>query len=240
MDKNTRTLKMENNTITFYDYYITNACVIKFIDKDLKLIKDFFGDTIHKGLQELDKDGKIIAEEIFYFQRKNIFIENTIIVEKEIKIIKEPYDETIFDEITQENIIVHHEAETQTIEHKIPVEMITVTLEKPELQDEVNFLKNEINELKSLINTPVFVQNSQAKTLMSYVACALPDDKIIEVPNYVPKWEVGMNIKADDRVSVECPDNELSIYKCKKNKDHLSSESNRPGEKGSSSIWQKL
>ena len=44
--------------------------------------------------------------------------------------------------------IIHYRAETETIEHVIPVEMTNVTLEKPEIQDEVYVMKGEIKELK--------------------------------------------------------------------------------------------
>lgn len=240
MDRNKRILKINEKTINFYDYYITNSCIIKFIDIDINVIKNFFGDTVITKMQEIDSNGKIIKEEDFYFKKKHIFIENTTIIEKEIKVIKDAYDEEVYDEELQESTIIHHPAETETIEHVIPVEMTNVTLEKPEIQDEVYVMKGEIKELKTLVNTPIAAQDPQAKMLMNYVAYALPDEKIIDVPNYVPEWEVGMDIKENDRVSVRTENGELEIYKCKKNKAHIADETNKPGTKGSASIWHKI
>ena len=41
MDRNKRILKINEKTINFYDYYITNSCIIKFIDIDMKRDKKF-------------------------------------------------------------------------------------------------------------------------------------------------------------------------------------------------------
>lgn len=146
MDRNIRTLRIKtkiktSGTIKFYDYCITNACIIKFVDSDFNTIKDFFGTDIIIGLDELDSLGDIVNTESFYFKRKQINVSNEIIIEEEKKLVKEAYDENVVDEFgepvidgeTGKQQVIHHEAEYEIINHEIPVEMITVYLETPEI-----------------------------------------------------------------------------------------------------------
>ena len=51
-------LKLDNGKeIKFYDYYVTNACVVKFLDTDFETVKNFFGDILVQSIEiEEDKD----------------------------------------------------------------------------------------------------------------------------------------------------------------------------------------
>lgn len=197
MDRNTRTLKIEDKTINFYEYYITNALILKFVDTDINKIKDFFGTKILTGFDEIDAEtGETIASESFYFKRKSIFVENEIIIERENKVIREPWDEEVIDEETGDKTIIHHDAEIEVIENKFDVEMTTVTFESPtigeevlEIRDELVTVKESIENLetgidlpdKALIEASILVAKSNAQTL--------DDDSALLVKVLYPTWD---------------------------------------------------
>lgn len=181
MDRNIRTLKIKTTTktsdsIKFYDYCITNACIIKFINSDFTTIKDFFGTGIIIGLDELDSLGDVIKTESFYFKRKQINVANETIIEEEKKLVKDAYDEKVVDELgepvideaTQQQLVIHHEAEYEIIKHEIPVEMTTVYLQTPEISDEINFIKEDVNKVKTSIeDVKTTVQNMEESKIDS-------------------------------------------------------------------------
>ena len=199
MDRNNRTLKLKtktkiNKTIKFYDYCVTNACIIKFIDSDFTTIKEFFGTGIITGLDELDSLGDIVRTENFYLKRKQINVTNEIIIEEERKLVKEAYDEKVvdelgepvLDEVTHQQQTIHHEAQYEIIEHEIPVEMITVYLETPDISDEIQMMKADLANVRSSVQVMEESQMDSSQlnaTLLvaKDVAQLLSDDKAIAV-----------------------------------------------------------
>lgn len=193
-NRNKRILRVNEKTLNFYDYYITNALVIKFIDVDIKSLKKFFGKDIITGFDEIDPNtNQIIGSESFYLIPKHIFVKDTVIIEYENKIIKDAYDEEIKDPITGEITIIHHPAEVQTIEHEIPVELTTMTFEKPAASEEIAYMKNELKAMQDVFNTltelPDINLLKACASLAKMNIQLLNDDEALEVKNLYPTWK---------------------------------------------------
>lgn len=135
------------NKMKCYDCVITNACILKFINSNLEEIKNFLGTDIIDYIDVFDENDEIIASHDLYMKRKGSFVENTEITKYEHRIVKEAYTETVT--TTNENgknisQQIRHPEEIETIEKKVPVEMITVYLEKPDITEEIDNIKQTI------------------------------------------------------------------------------------------------
>lgn len=243
MDRNTRIMKIGDKTIGFYDYYITNSCIVKFVDANLDSIKDFFGTGIISSMQEVNSDGKILKEENFYFKRKNIFIENTTIIERELKIIKDAYDEEVTDNVTGETNIIHHEAEVETIENVIPVEMTSVILEKPEIEDEISIVKDNMSamaaEIAGMQDTGTVVPEITAclKVVVENTSTAMTNAQALAVIDFIPEWIIGKDYIVGDKVVVLNDNGEKELYSCISA--HTSQENWKPSQ-ATASLWVRI
>lgn len=201
-NKNTRILKINNKTINFYDYYLTNSCVIKFVDSDVNVIKDFFGTDILTGMEELNAKGEVIRTETFYLKLRRVALESVELVEEVKRVTKEAWDEKIFgengqpviDQQTEQQLIVHHPEEFFIVQNKIPAEMVTVYLEAPNINEEVLYIKDDVKELKYDVSH--MAENTIDKKLFNAMfsvaqdsAQSFTDDKALTVKDIYFTWQ---------------------------------------------------
>lgn len=154
-----RYLKLDNGKeIKFYDYYVTNACVVKFLntDTDFNTVKDFFGDVLVQSIEiEEDKDDqKVVTEmkELGGMRRTVVRVENGTIQQSEEILISKAYDEEIEVVIGQdeegndikETQTVHHDDEYKTVTKDVQVEFIVAILERPSMEEQMNEVKQQI------------------------------------------------------------------------------------------------
>ena len=97
--------------------------------------------------------------------------------------------------------MIHHEAEYEIIEHEIPVEMITVYLETPEIGDEISLIKEDVDKVKTSIEDVITtVQNIEESQIDSTqfeatifvakeMAQNLPDEKAVCVKTLYPAFD---------------------------------------------------
>lgn len=150
-------IKLPNgDKLECYSCDVTNSCIIKFINTDLKIVKDFFGQTIIDFIDYIDEEKQICHQYNIYAKQKSIIVENTTIPQYEKRMIKEAWTETIEiqpiegsdnTEIKYETI--EHPTEIETIEKQVQVEMITAILEKPDISEEIENVKSIIG----IVNT---------------------------------------------------------------------------------------
>ena len=131
-----------------YSCSITNACILRFINTTVDSVKEFIGTEIIDYIDIVDENDKILESHDIYAKRKTVFAEDTTITEYETRVVKASYTETVEVEdpetgnkTTQE---VFHPEEAERIEKKIPVEMITVILEKPDAKAEIDNIKQVV------------------------------------------------------------------------------------------------
>lgn len=142
----------DGNRLSLYDYTVNaNTCLFKFISSDLSRIKAFFGSDIISYINILNAEAKLIRSYDIEAKRKECICEDTVIQEKTYRIIKDAWEETIpaiTDEtdgrIIQEASTLYHEPEYEEIINHIPVEMITVMMGKPTVNEEINILKQAV------------------------------------------------------------------------------------------------
>lgn len=127
---------------------VTNACIIRFIDTTVESVKQFIGNEIIDYIDIIDENDNLIESYDIYAKRKNVFVEDTAITEYENRVIKASYIENVeienpeTGEKTIQNIF--HPEVVEKIEKKIPVEMITVILEKPDTKTEIDNIKQVV------------------------------------------------------------------------------------------------
>lgn len=240
---NERILKLNNKKINFYDYYRKNACVIKFVNVSVNDIIDFFGDEIITGFKEIDSEENVIRSESFYFKPKNIFTINDFVVDREINVIKEAHYEEVKDKETGEISLIYYPAEVEVVENKVPAKITSITLESPELSDEIETVKTRLNSVKKEIKDecPALNHQDQMMKLLGFQTATLTDQQALDVAYYVPRWESGKeyvnNGNKVDRVSVETETGEIILYNCRQS--HLSQANFKPGV-GTESLWTRI
>lgn len=135
-----RKLKIGISIIDIYDYYITNACVFKFIDTSFNEIKEIFGDNRISEFDILDDSDLIIESKTsLNVKLSTIQTKNEIVKYKEKILISDAYRETI----NGEEIL--HKARYKDIEKKENKTVYIAILEKISLEDEVEELKRYVN-----------------------------------------------------------------------------------------------
>lgn len=176
----------QTKEINIYNYYVTNACILQFIDTDLNVIKSFF-----KNIGELDSF-EIVDEEtkkVLDSRQMNVaythcVVEDTYIIEKKYEVIEEAWDEETVDELTQEPITIHHDAIVNLIENKIPVEMTSVFLEVPTVEMSISSVKSQINSFKEIIPN-----ESQFQALINIQCESLTDEQALLVSEFYDAWD---------------------------------------------------
>lgn len=150
---NTKYVRLPNGTkMKCYDCIVNSTtCEIKFIDESIADIKDFLGTEIIDYIDILDENEKLFKSYDIYAKRQECIFEDTTIQEEETRIVKEAYDEAILEivdeetgEILQEEQTIHHPEETETVYKDVPVEMITVVMDKPSIKEEIVNLKQAV------------------------------------------------------------------------------------------------
>ena len=150
----TKYVRLQNGKkMKIYDYAITNACILKFINTDIDTVKGFLGTDMIDAIDIVDKNDVLIANHVLNMKRKTILFENTTITEYEDRVVKNAYDETIkttdFDTGEEKEEVIHHEAVVEQVAKKVPVELITAILEKPSFEEELDAVKSTVG----IVNT---------------------------------------------------------------------------------------
>lgn len=129
-----RYLRLPNGKkIKYYNFAITNALIVKFIDADIKELKSFFGTDIIDYIDIVDETDNILENHNLYMKRTSILTESSFIVEYEDRVVKEAW--------TDEDG-VEHPAETEKISKEVPCDITTVILEKPSVSEELDNVKS--------------------------------------------------------------------------------------------------
>lgn len=150
----TKYVRLQNGKkMEIYDYAITNACILKFINTDIDTVKGFLGTDMIDAIDIVDKNDVLIANHVLNMKRKTILFENTTITEYEDRVVKDAYDETVkttdFDTGEEKEEVIHHEAVVEQVAKKVPVELITAILEKPSFEEELDVVKSTVG----IVNT---------------------------------------------------------------------------------------
>lgn len=150
----TKYVRLQNGKkMEIYDYAITNACILKFINTDIDTVKGFLGTDMIDAIDIVDKNDVLIANHVLNMKRKTILFENTTITEYEDRVVKDAYDETVkttdFDTGEEKEEVIHHEAVVEQVAKKVSVELITAILEKPSFEEELDVVKSTVG----IVNT---------------------------------------------------------------------------------------
>lgn len=139
------------NLMECYDCIVnTTTCVIKFVNEEVKTVKDFFGTEIINYIDILNENEKLIKSYDIYAKRQECICEDTTIKESGYRVVKEAYTETVpavTDEegnILEEEYTIEHPEEIETIYKDVPVEMITVVMSKPTSKEEIDNIKEVV------------------------------------------------------------------------------------------------
>lgn len=147
-------LRLPNgNKINYYNLTITNSLIVKFVDADIKELKNFFGTDIIDYVDIVDDDNNILESHTVYMKRTSILTESSTIINYEDRIVKEAWTEVqqTIDSETGESkeITIDHPAEIEKIAKEKICDITTVILEKPSLSEEIDNVKNAIG----IVNT---------------------------------------------------------------------------------------
>ena len=235
--------KANNKTIDIYDYYVTNALVLKFRDvSDKKIIEDFFnslGDVTSFDIID-EETNKIKNHYQLDLQYNHYSVENTEIIEYEYQTIQEAWDEVIEndnsineetsplsdgDDTTEDDApvdldkdntqIIHHEAIIQKVEKRIPAEITSVFLEKPSVEMSISSVKSQVKDIQN-----IFPNIDQFQIFMSIQCDSLTDEQALLVSDYYEAWDtipVGTELKEGKRVRYLV---DGLLYKVKEGKTH--------------------
>lgn len=129
-----RYLRLPNGKkIKYYNFAITNALIVKFIDADVKELKLFFGADIIDYIDIVDENDNILENHNLYMKRTSILTESSSIIEYEDRVVKEAWTD-------EEG--VEHPAEIEKISKEVPCDITTVILEKPSVSEELDNVKS--------------------------------------------------------------------------------------------------
>ena len=129
-----RYLRLPNGKkIKYYNFAITNALIVKFIDADIKELKSFFGTDIIDYIDIVNETDNILENHNLYMKRTSILTESSFVIEYEDRVVKEAW--------TDEDGI-EHQAETEKISKEVPCDITTVILEKPSVSEELDNVKS--------------------------------------------------------------------------------------------------
>ena len=147
-----RYLRLPNGKkIKYYNFAITNALIVKFIDADIKELKTFFGTDIIDYIDIVDETNNILENHNLYMKRTSILTESSSIVEYEDRVVKEAWTD---------DSGIEHPAEIEKISKEIPCDITTVILEKPSVSEELDNVKSKqafISALKIMMHHGLLV-----------------------------------------------------------------------------------
>lgn len=219
--------------IDIYDYYVTNALVLKFRDvEDKSVIEDFFNplgeisafDIVNSETQKITNHYQMDIKYTHYS------VENTEIIEYEDKVIQEAWDEEIpiedSDNVSEEaesesgdseqkTQTIHHDAIIEKVEKRIPAEITSVFLEKPSVEMSISSVKSQVKDIQN-----IFPNIDQFQIFMSIQCDSLTDEQALLVSDYYEAWDtipVGTELKEGKRVRYLV---DGLLYKVKEGKTH--------------------
>ena len=214
--------------IDIYDYYVTNALVLKFRDiKDKSVIEDFFNplgeisafDIVNSETQKITNHYQMDIKYTHYS------VENTEIIEYEDKVIQEAWDEEIpiedSDNVSEEagsesgdseqkTQTIHHDAIIEKVEKRIPAEITSVFLEKPSVEMSISSVKNDVKNVQDAV---IDVESFQS--LVHILCDSLTDTQALTCKKLYDTWESipeGQELKEGKRLLYE---KNNTLYKVK-------------------------
>ena len=201
-----------NKQIDIYDYYVTNACVLQFINvEDDQDIKSFFYNLGELNRFDIvdDKAKKIIDSRSMDLVFDHYTVENTYITETTTEVVEEAWDEPIEtqsensdDGEESEQAVIHHDAVTISVEKQVPVEMTSVFLEAPNVEKEISMIKEQVSDMSSSFSTAI-PNTKQLQSLFSIQVASLTDEQALTVSDFFEVWEDipdGIELVKDKRV----------------------------------------
>lgn len=231
--------KANNKTIDIYDYYVTNALVLKFRDLvEKKTVEEFFnslGEVTSFDIID-EKTEKIKDHYQLNLQYNHYSVENTEVIEYEYQTIQEAWDEVVEindssnseetstlndgDDTTEEDApidldkdntqIIHHEAIIQKVEKRIPAEITSVFLEKPSVEMSISSVKNDVKNVQDAV---IDVESFQS--LVHILCDSLTDTQALTCKKLYDTWESipeGQELKEGKRLLYE---KNNTLYKVK-------------------------
>lgn len=202
--------------IDIYDYYVTNALVLKFRDvEDKSVIEDFFNPLGEISAFDIvnSETQKIINHYQMDIKYTHYSVENTEIIEYEDKVIQEAWDEEIpiedsenvsegaeseSSDSEQKTQTIHHDAIIEKVEKRIPAEITSVFLEKPSVEMSISSVKNQVKKFqKAVPNT------EQLGAFLQIVCDSFTDEQALLVSDFYDIWEQipdGTYLEAGRRV----------------------------------------
>lgn len=142
------------NKKEIYDRFLSNGFIVKFIDENPKDIIDFFGKEVINYVDIVDENDNLVENIDLYMKYKQMNISEQEITEKEQRLVQAEYTEEKVDEESGDKIIIPHPAVYETIEKYKTVSMITVILEKPSTEEEIDNIK-EVVGIKNVANMSI-------------------------------------------------------------------------------------
>lgn len=135
-----------------YDCIVNStSCEIKFINQELNEVKDFLGTEVIDYVDILDSNEKILKSCDIYAKRHECIVQDTTIQEEIQRVVKEAWEEVIppvideeTEDVIQEEQVINHPDEIEIVYKDIPVEMITVVMDKPNIKEEIDNIKQVV------------------------------------------------------------------------------------------------
>lgn len=130
--------------IEYYDLYITNVCIVKFLNTDLNTINNFFGDKIIESFDLIEvlngKEEIVETKTVSGLKKTNVKLENGTVSTFENILISEEHKGT-----DNDGNITFYPAKYDLIEKKEDVIFTIVTLSQPSLSDQLNDIRKYLD-----------------------------------------------------------------------------------------------
>lgn len=155
--------RANNKQISIYDYYVTNACVLRFIDANDEDIKNFFYNLGEiTSFEILDDDGITVKDS----RPMNLEFTYYMVEKSYVNLMSESENEV--DEQSSKNL----------------VEMTSVFLEVPTIEKTVSNIKSSVKNIQSAIpNT------TQLRSLFNIQVESFTDEQALLVSDFYEAWD---------------------------------------------------
>lgn len=137
-----------------YSYFMSNGFIAKFIDSEPLGIINFFGKEVINYIDIVDDNDAIIESFNLCMKYKQMSVEDQQIVEKEYRLIRDEYSEEVLNEETGETVTISYPAQYETFDKYRTVSMVTIVLEKPSTEEEIDNIK-EVVGIKNVANMSI-------------------------------------------------------------------------------------